>query len=224
MPVRELLVFLKAPRSGAVKTRLAAAIGDDLARHIYERLTSTVLRATTPGEPPSFRKVLCFAPADAVPEIGSWLAGEACEPQPEGDLGERMDGSFARSFARGSTKTVIVGTDSLDIDRRAVEAAFDALDGADVVLRAAEDGGYTLIGLKRRQTSLFSGLAWSTGTVLSATRALAEAAGLSVVVQGPDKDIDTLEDLRGQWGRIEPLLDPVMARRLVDKVFSASPA
>lgn len=224
MSVRELLVFLKAPRPGAVKTRLAASIGEELACHIYERLASAVLRATSPGEPPAFARVLCFTPADAESEIATWAGSEAREPQPEGDLGERMDGAFARSFARGSTRTLIVGTDSLDIDRIAVAAAFDALEGADVVLRAAEDGGYTLVGLKCRQTALFSGLAWSTGSVLSETRARAAAAGLTIAVRGPDRDIDTLEDLRREWARVEPLLDPALARRLGDKVFFASPA
>lgn len=224
MSVPELLVFLKAPRPGAVKTRLAAALGDELACHIYERLASAVLRATAPGERGLFTRVVCFAPADAEAEVAAWLGGEAKEPQAEGDLGERMDGAFARSFARGATKTVIVGTDSLDIDRAGVQAALDALDRADVVLRAAEDGGYTLVGLKRRHTELFAGPAWSTGTVLEKTRALAAAAGLSVVVHGPDRDIDTLDDLRREWARIEPHLEPAPARRVADKVFFASPA
>ncbi len=224
MSVPELLVFLKAPRPGAVKTRLAAAIGDDLACHIYERLASAVLRATAPGERCSFTRVVCFAPADAEAEVAAWLGSEAKEPQPQGDLGERMDGAFARSFARGATKTVIVGTDSLDIDRAGVQAALDALDRADVVLRAAEDGGYTLVGLKRRQSALFAGPAWSTGTVLAQTQALAAAAGLTVAVHGPDRDIDTLDDLRGQWARIEPLLDPALARRIEGTAFSTPPA
>ena len=139
-------MFLKAPRTGAVKTRLAREIGDELAALLYRDLARAVIDATTPAPQEEFSRILCFAPRDAEPEIAQWLGGEVLEPQSEGDLGARMDAAFAKSFARGSTKTVLVGTDSLNVDRRAVDAAFQALTRVDVVIRAAEDGGYTLIG------------------------------------------------------------------------------
>lgn len=220
----ELLVFLKAPRVGAVKTRLAKDIGDELAGEVYRRLARAVLDATMPVSREGFSRVLCFAPRDAGPEIAAWLGDEALEPQSEGDLGARMDEAFANSFARGSTKTVIIGTDSLDVNRTAVDAAFQALDDVDVVIRAAEDGGYTLIGLTKRQTALFEDIAWSTGAVLSQTLARAAAAGLRVVNAGPDADIDDLAGLRRHWARVAPLLDADVARRIEGTAFSTPPA
>lgn len=220
----ELLVFLKAPRVGAVKTRLAHDIGDELAVEVYRSLARAVLDATTPPPQEGFRRVLCFAPRDAGPEVAAWVGDERLEPQSEGDLGARMDEAFANSFARGSTKAVIIGTDSLDVDRTAVDAAFQALDDVDVVIRAAEDGGYTLIGLTRRQTALFDDIAWSTGAVLSQTLARAAAAGLRVVNAGPDADIDDLAGLRRHWSRAAPLLDAGVARRIEDTAFSTPPA
>lgn len=220
----ELLVFLKAPRVGAVKTRLAHDIGDELAVEVYRSLARAVLDATTPPPEEGFRRVLCFAPRSAGPEIAAWVGDERLEPQSEGDLGERMDEAFANSFARGSTKTVIIGTDSLDVNRMAVEAALRALGHADVVIRAAEDGGYTLIGLRKRQAALFAGIAWSTGTVLSQTLARASAAGLRVESAGPDADIDDLAGLRRHWARVAPLLDAGVARRIEGAAFSTPPA
>ena len=220
----ELLVFLKAPRVGVVKTRLARHIGDELAVEVYRSLARAVLDATTPTPQEGFRRVLCFAPRDAGPEIAAWLGDEVLEPQSGGDLGARMDEAFANSFARGSTKTVIIGTDSLDVNRTAVDAAFQALDDVDVVIRAAEDGGYTLIGLTKRQTALFEDIAWSTGAVLSQTLARAAAAGLRVVNAGPDADIDDLAGLRRHWARVAPLLDAGVARRIEGAAFSTPPA
>ena len=220
----ELLVFLKAPRVGAVKTRLARDIGDELAVEVYRSLARAVLDATTPAPEEGFRRVLCFAPRDAGPEIATWLVDEVLEPQSEGDLGARMDEAFANSFARGSTKTVIIGTDSLDVNRTAVEEALQALDHADVVIRAAEDGGYTLIGLTKRQTALFTDIAWSTGAVLSQTLARAGARGLRVENAGPDADIDDLAGLRRHWPRVAPLLDAGVARRIEGAAFSTPPA
>jgi len=224
VPARELLVFLKAPRTGAVKTRLARDIGDDLAVKVYRALAGAVLDATAPGDPPAFIRRLCFAPGDAGPETAKWLGEENLEPQSEGDLGARMETAFGHSFARGSIRTLIVGTDSIDIDHHSVMSAFEALDRSDVAIREAEDGGYTLIGLKCRQPSLFQDIDWSTPGVLSTTLARASAAGLSVAKLGPDADIDTLDDLRRHWARIGPLLDPALAARIVDKVFSGPPA
>ncbi len=220
----ELLVFLKAPRVGAVKTRLAHDIGDELAVAVYRSLARVVLEATTPTPQDGFRRVLCFAPRDAGPEIAAWVGDEILEPQSEGDLGARMDEAFANSFARGSTKAVIIGTDSLDVGRAEVAAALQALDDADVVIRAAEDGGYTLIGLKKRQPGLFADIVWSTETVLSQTLARAEAAGLRVEYAGPDADIDDLAGLRRHWARLAPLLNADVARRLEGAAFSAPPA
>jgi uncharacterized protein len=220
----ELLVFLKAPRVGAVKTRLASDIGDELAAQVYRALARAVLDATTPASGEPLHRVLCFAPRDAGPEIAAWVGDERLEPQAEGDLGARMDEAFANSFARGSAKTILIGTDSLDVNRTVVDAALQALDHADVVIRSAEDGGYTLIGLTKRQTALFEDIAWSTGTVLSQTLARAAAAGLQVVNAGPDADIDDLAGLRRHWARVAPLLEAGVARRIEGTAFSTPPA
>lgn len=220
----ELLVFLKAPRVGAVKTRLASDIGDELAAEVYRALARAVLDATTPASQEGFRRVLCFAPRDAGLEIAAWVGDAVLEPQSEGDLGARMDEAFANSFARGSAKTILIGTDSLDVNRTAVEEAFQALDHADVIIRAAEDGGYTLIGLTKRQAALFTNIAWSTGTVLSQTLARAATAGLRVESAGPDTDIDDLAGLRRHWARLAPLLNADVARRIEGAAFSTPPA
>lgn len=212
--MRRLVVFLKAPRAGEVKTRLAASIGDDLAVHVYRALTGAVMAATRPRGPSDFTRVVCFAPADAVNEITAWLGDETLLAQASGDLGARMDQAFAASFASGAEATVIIGTDSLAVDHAAVASAFSALETADLVLRAANDGGYTLIGLRKRQAALFQGIKWSSGEVLAETLARAAAAGLRVAVQGPDADIDTADDLRHQIDALEPCLSPEFARRI----------
>lgn len=207
-----------------MKTRLARDLGDELAVAVYRGLARAVLDATAPESQEDFTRILCFAPKDARPEIAEWLGDEVLEPQSEGDLGSRMDEAFARSFERGSTKTVIIGTDSLDVNRAAVEAAFQALEKVDVAIRAALDGGYTLIGLKKRQTALFANIAWSTGAVLSQTLARASAAGLRVENAGPDADIDDVAGLRRHWAKIAPLLADGVASRIQDTAFSTPPA
>ena len=86
-----LVVFLKAPRSGLVKTRLAEALGADAACAAYRQLVEALLAHLAPL--PAVE--LCFTPADASAEIHPWLRNDwsAC-PQSEGDLGERLHAAF----------------------------------------------------------------------------------------------------------------------------------
>lgn len=209
--MRELLIFLKSPRPGTVKTRLAAVIGNELATSLYRGLVSTVLKGT--GGVPARRR-LCFTPGDAAFELAEWWPGESLEPQTGGDLGVRMDRAFAASFERGAVAAVLIGTDAPAVDRVAVEAAFEALREADVVLRAARDGGYTLIGLKRPHPELFRDIAWSTGEVLERTLARAASLGLRAALHGPDTDIDTVADLEYQMETLRGCLDPELIRRI----------
>ena len=66
-------------------------------------------------------------------------------------------------------KVVVVGTDAPGVTREVAEEAFGKLDGADLVLGPATDGGYYLIGMSRPLPGLFQTIPWSTEQVLEAT-------------------------------------------------------
>jgi len=189
-----LVVFVKHPAPGAVKTRLAAAIGPEAAARLYRALAEHVLEATTPlaGE---YERLVFFDPPEALAEIRAWLPGVRLLAQSSGDLGARMSDAFARAFARGAERVALVGTDAPGVSRESVKEALDALGAADVVIGPAEDGGYYLIGLRAPRPGLFAGIAWSTPSVREETLARAAAAGLSVRELLPLRDVDTLEDL-----------------------------
>jgi rSAM/selenodomain-associated transferase 1 len=208
-----------------VKTRLAAFLGEDLATEVYRALAMAVVTATPPRVTASFDRVLCYAPPEAGPEVSSWFPSVDTEPQMGTNLGERMLHAFTSAFERGAEHVLLIGTDCPSIDRAIIEAAFDTLarPGVDVFLRAAEDGGYTLIGLKAPHAGLFEDIAWSTPDVLNATLAAAGRLGLRVLVEGPDHDIDTADDLRSSLDQLKPHLGEDLHRRLA-KAFSAPAA
>ena len=195
MSDRALVVFVKHPAPGAVKTRLGAAVGPEPAARLYRTLAERVLEATTPraGE---YERLVFFDPPDALEEMRAWLPGVRLLAQSAGDLGARMADAFARAFARGASRVAIVGTDAPGLSRQTVVDALAALDAADVVLGPSEDGGYYLLALRNPRPELFAGITWSTSTVAAETRARAAAAGLSVRELAPLRDVDTLEDLR----------------------------
>jgi hypothetical protein len=101
-----------------------------------------------------------------------------------------------------------VGTDAPLVARETVLEAFRGLAKHDLVLGPAHDGGYYLLAVDRPRPELFQGIAWSTGAVLAATVERAGTLGLAVQLIEPLRDIDTFEDLRAEWPRLEPLLAP----------------
>ena len=204
-----LLVFAKAPRPGEVKTRLARSLGrggapeHGAAAALYRRMGRQVVDAVAEG--PAALTV-CYDPPDAEAEVRDWLGPAPLHywPQGEGDLGERMSRMFARAF-RGTGRVVLIGTDTPAIRAGTVARALSALDGADVVLGPAEDGGYYLVALRKPCPGLFAGISWSTGSVLSETVARALKPGLEVTFLEVERDVDTAEDLeRGVAARLPP--------------------
>jgi rSAM/selenodomain-associated transferase 1 len=117
-----------------------------------------------------------------------------------------MAAAFSRAFERGARRVAIIGTDTPAVSRATVGEALDALDGADVVVGPAEDGGYYLLALREPQHQLFEGVAWSTSTVLAETLGRARDQGLRVHQLPRLRDIDTPEDLRAEWPRVRVLL------------------
>ncbi len=212
-----LLVFVKPPRAGLVKTRLARDLGADAAAALYRALAERVREQTAPRDG-EYARVFFFAPAEERREIEAWLPGETCVAQKGADLGERMAAAFAWAFARGTRPVVLIGTDAPDLTRAHVTEALAALAQNDVVLAPAQDGGYSLIGLGRPCPELFSDMNWSTPSVLADTLTRAQALGLLVATREPVFDIDTIEDLRDYWGRVQPMLPRALAQELAAKL------
>ena len=191
MSADKLILFVKAPRPGLVKTRLAQTVGADAACAAYRELMHAVVKnlATLP------KAELCFAPADAAAEIQPWLRpGWISRAQSDGDLGRRLETAFATAFAEGAERVVIIGSDCPEVTTGDIRAAWRELRSHDIVLGPATDGGYWLIGLRQARPELFAGIAWSSETVLAETLRRAKSAGLRSQLLRILADVDTAED------------------------------
>ncbi len=190
-----MVVFLKAPRSGLVKTRLARDLGNAGAVAAYREIVDHLLVEIRDVQDLELR----FTPDDAEPEISHWLNMEwLAAPQGDGDLGRRLERAIAQHCAAGARKVVIIGADCPEITLTDIADAFDALERADLVLGPATDGGYWLIGLRNPQPDLFHGMPWSSEILLNRTREKARHLQLRVAELRTLTDIDTLEDWR-RW-------------------------
>jgi uncharacterized protein len=193
MTSEKLIVFVKAPRVGTVKTRLAQSIGAPAACAAYRQLVEVLLerlRSLPQGE-------LRFTPDDAIDDVRPWLkSGWTYKPQGPGALGDRLQNAFAESFDNGAQAVVIIGSDCPSVTTEDIRRAWAALLSHDVVLGPAADGGYWLIGLRQPRPELFEGISWSRDRVFADTIARAHDAGLSVDVLRELEDVDTQEDWR----------------------------
>ncbi|MBL9138431.1 MAG: TIGR04282 family arsenosugar biosynthesis glycosyltransferase [Verrucomicrobiales bacterium] len=200
-----IIVFLKIPRPGSVKTRIAATLDADAAAAIYRVLIQRTLGALAEFENVELR----YAPDDAAKEIQPWLRrGWTCAPQGEGDLGQRMQRAVLDAMAADQEAVILIGTDCPAMEAEDLQAAARALENQDAVLGPATDGGYWLLGLGRRAAAApavwFHDIPWSTDQVQRCTLEKARAAGLTCGALRPLRDVDTVEDWR-EWQRTAPL-------------------
>ena len=163
---RLIVLFARAPRLGRVKRRLAAEIGDVAALAFYRITLGAVVRRLARDR--RWRLIVAVTPDDArIPRLGRRIIQRG---QGAGDLGDRMARALGRAAPRQARSVVVVGSDIPDISAPAVWHAFAALRRADIVFGPAPDGGYWLVGARRRHRTphgLFKGVAWSTRTALA---------------------------------------------------------
>lgn len=186
---REIALFAKVPQPGAVKTRLIPALGAEGAAALHARLIDrTVATARAVGDAQA-----CLWLAGAV-ETFAQPPGLRREIQQGAHLGARMHHAFLVTLARARA-CVLIGTDCPALTPAHLQRAFEELEQHDVVVGPAEDGGYVLIALKSPQPLLFEDIQWGGPTVLAATRARIDAAGLRAAYLPPLPDLDTPADL-----------------------------
>jgi rSAM/selenodomain-associated transferase 1 len=190
-----ILVFARAPVPGRVKTRLAACLGPGGAAEAHRACTLDAI-ALAESLPGCVHRLLFAGEASVWRQPGlAPGAGWQIEPQRGRDLGERLERGFAEALQRGAKKVIAIGTDTPWMGARRLRMALAWLDAEDVVLGPSFDGGYYLVGARRRVPGIFRGVAWGTSTVLNVTRLALERRGTSYRLLDWDFDLDRPEDL-----------------------------
>ncbi|MCU0331558.1 MAG: TIGR04282 family arsenosugar biosynthesis glycosyltransferase [Candidatus Kapabacteria bacterium] len=188
-----VVVFIKEPRPGYVKTRLAASVGNDAAARLYRVLVETVLDSLH-GLP---ARIICALdrPA-ALHTVPDWLGRHwTYIIQQEGDLGNKLHRAVADVRQSGYRNVIIIGTDAPEVNAEIILKAQHALQTVDVVIGPAYDGGYYLIGTSRPLDHLFQDISWSTDEVLQQTLQACMKEHATVHLLEPLRDIDTADDL-----------------------------
>jgi len=188
-----LLLFVKLPVAGRVKTRLQPELSPELAAGLYRAMVDDVFTALE--RPGQWDVVAFFSPYEQERAFREWLPDSTNLVAQSGtDLGERLARAFEWSHAQGHSRTIIVGTDMPTLGSDALSDAFEALEHAEVVLGPSTDGGYYLVGLKEPRPELFEDVGWSTSEVLEQTVAKLEGGRATYRLLPERTDIDTWQD------------------------------
>ncbi len=191
-----IVIMAKIPRKSLVKTRLKPVLNDeqcaDLASCFIKDAVNKVQKITP-------NLIVAFAPADGRKELENLLPeGVILTEQKGNDLGERMNSAFEFAEAKDFSPVIMIGTDSPDLPPEHIISAIELFkdDQTKIVLGAAKDGGYYLIGLRTATSKIFENVEWSSSktykqTVENAWRIFAcEPAEIPIW-----SDVDTPEDL-----------------------------
>lgn len=194
-----LMVFVRNPKLGTVKTRLAVTVGDKMALEIYMELMRHTAEVTQKLS--ADRKVFY---SEKIEKYDVWTEMSFSKAlQTKGTLGQRMENAFSSAFEQGYKKVLIVGSDLYSLKASHIEKALEQLDKKEVVIGPAQDGGYYLLGLNKKLPALFCNKNWGTSSVLKET--LKDLRTKSVAFMEPLNDVDDFEDLKKETELLKKL-------------------
>ena len=186
-----LIVFVRPPELGKVKTRLAKTIGDVRALAIYKLLLNHTQQIT---QPLNFQKFIYYV--DHVVDYDLWNhPGYTKRKQSGNDLGEKMQHAFNELFEQGFKKVLIIGSDCYQLQTPIIEEAVNLLNTNGVVLGPTHDGGYFLLGMNEFHAQLFENKTWSTDQVLNETVSDLKSSNISYSLLNTLCDVDEEADL-----------------------------
>jgi hypothetical protein len=216
-----LAIMAKAPRVGAVKTRLCPPLRPPEAAELARCfLLDAVDRVAAVA---GVRPVVAYAPVEARGDFERIAPGFALIAQRGEDLGARQARLVSEVLDLGHEAVLVIGTDSPTLPRECLDEAVSLImaPNVDLVLGPTDDGGYYLIGLRTPCPALFDGIPWSTSAVLSRTLDRAQRLGLRVACLPAWFDVDTKADLErlaaelaGSPGRLPRHTREFLARRI----------
>ncbi len=186
-----VLIFVKEPKLGFVKTRLAKICGDDFVLELYKNFVKDLILTLKKSE--SDFKLCAYPSLELVTKTFGNFDNFL---QVDGDLGKKMQKAFEEQFAKGYEKIVLIGSDIPHVTSEILDKSFKELKSNDTVLGPSEDGGYYLIGFNKDTfySEVFQDIPWSTHKVLENT--LHKLNTKQVYFLQELNDIDVIDDLK----------------------------
>jgi len=188
-----LVIMAKAPRPGAVKTRLASSLSPGAITEFYCCLlgdTLALARSLHDVE------VAIVCPQSDLRELAELAGREVCVVAQKGEgLAAGLTSVFAHFTKDHPRRTIAFNSDSPHLPRSVLADAFETLAAHDLVVGPTHDGGYYLVGAKTSHPMLFASDGMGTSSALERLLSRARTLELSVGFAAPFYDIDIADDL-----------------------------
>lgn len=192
-----LIIFMKAPLVGKVKTRMQPKLSLEISLELYKAMGKDLVNLFFQCH--NFDLIIHYTPEDALPEMKAWLGNHLSFLAQRGaNLGEKLHSAFSQTL-KTYQKVCIIGSDLPTLQQKDILGSFAKLDLYDVILGPSTDGGYYLVALNAAHSEIFRGINWSTGSVLTQTIQKAGRHRLSIFQLSVKEDIDTFSDLQSFW-------------------------
>lgn len=191
-----LIIFVKYPQPGKVKTRLAARLGSELTAGLYKNMLYDLLNEMTCfGDD---LKIFISEKNDTEKFKVLFETDHKIFTQSGKDIGMRMRNAIIKIFSEGYSNITLIGSDIPGVEKDLIKRSFSELSNTGAVIGPASDGGYYLIGVTRKHfsTKIFEDMKWSTSKVLEETIKILKKNKIPYSIIEKKRDIDTLDDLR----------------------------
>ncbi|MDY0235398.1 MAG: TIGR04282 family arsenosugar biosynthesis glycosyltransferase [Gudongella sp.] len=191
-----LILMSRVPIPGKTKTRLMDILSGKECADLHVNFLRDLV-STFECLKENIDIYMTYAPENPIELIESIIPDFiSCFPQEGQDLGDRMYNAISKVFSLGYEKVILIGSDVPQLLGIDILAAFNILEGCDLVLGPTYDGGYYLVGMNKAYKRIFSiDKKWGAKSVLEATIEIANDINLSVGLANKYRDIDTSDDL-----------------------------
>jgi rSAM/selenodomain-associated transferase 1 len=192
----KILLFVKYPNNGAVKTRLAESVGERTASALYQCFVDDIL-TTLSGI--NAQILICYYPVHLKDKMVTWLGSQyGYIPQIGESLGERLQYCCNMSLNEGAEKIIVLASDIPEISEEIIKKAFSQLEDNDMVIGPSDDGGYYLIGFRKKSydNNIFEDISWSSRLVFKETLDKMDGYQKRYFILDTLNDMDTIGDIR----------------------------
>ena len=190
-----VIVFVKNPVPGQVKTRLMPHLSAEQAASLYQAFLVDWCNALSTTS--AAHRVIAYTPPEGLNALQTLIGKDLIYiPQQGVTLGERLIAAARWACDQDYARFLFVGSDSPTLPISYVERALDLLESRDVVLGPSVDGGYYLIGFSKHGASLsiptiFEEIEWSTDAVFRQTLRKIQMVNARLGLLPPWYDVDT---------------------------------
>lgn len=196
-----LILFTRIPIVGCTKTRLMPFLSGEECANLHSAFLMDIFETFKSTERDIF---IFYTPEDLYNYVENNFEGYIEKNIQIGkDLGTKMFNAIDYVLSKDYESCILTGADIPEITTYSIEKGFEVLKEKDIVLAPTEDDGYYMVGMKKATDAIFTNQHYGSGNVIENTILAAEKVGLTVGFSDLYVDIDTKEDLKLLYERIE---------------------